>query len=179
MNMPRKNHIHRSKLKFTCTSSLMPFTRLQFAPPRDKTNQVVCVPSEDSDQPGHPPSLIRVFAVRMKKAWVLSYPLTALRRLWSDWADAQADLSLSWAQSFCWFCHLFSTDDKICYPMLSFMVFNCQHHYDSVVVNHRICQTNQAKLWQVRQLFCLCQTICLTKLPVKHTSLYNVCQKFC
>ena len=31
-------------------------------------------PSEDSDQFGHPPSLIRVFAVRMKKAWVLSYP---------------------------------------------------------------------------------------------------------
>ena len=28
-------------------------------------------PSEDSDQPGHPPSLIRVFAVCMKKAWVL------------------------------------------------------------------------------------------------------------
>ena len=23
-----------------------------------------CAPSEDSDQPGHPPSLIRVFAVR-------------------------------------------------------------------------------------------------------------------
>ena len=32
-----------------------------------------CAPSEDSDQPGHPPSLIIVFAVRMKKAWVLSY----------------------------------------------------------------------------------------------------------
>ena len=28
------------------------------------------------------------------KAWVLSYPLSAQRRLWSDWADAQADLSL-------------------------------------------------------------------------------------
>ena len=41
----------------------------------------------------HPPSLIRVFAVRMKKAWVLSYPLSAQRRLWSDWADAQADQS--------------------------------------------------------------------------------------
>ena len=26
-----------------------------------------------------------VFAVRMKKAWVLSYPLSAQRRLWSDW----------------------------------------------------------------------------------------------
>ena len=56
-----------------------------------------CAPSEDSDQPGHPPSLIRVFAVRMKKAWVLSYPLSAQRRLWSDWADAQADLILRWA----------------------------------------------------------------------------------
>ena len=58
-----------------------------------------CAPSEDSDQPGHPPSLIRVFAVRMKKAWVLSYPMSAQRRLWSDWADAQADLSLRWAHS--------------------------------------------------------------------------------
>ena len=58
-----------------------------------------CAPSEDSDQPGHPPSLIRVFAVRMKKAWVLSYPSSAQRTLWSDWADAQADLSLRWAHT--------------------------------------------------------------------------------
>ena len=56
-------------------------------------------PSEDSDQPGHPPSLFRVFAVRTKKAWVLSYPLSAQRRLWSDWADAQADQRLRWAYS--------------------------------------------------------------------------------
>ena len=53
-----------------------------------------CVPSEDSGQPGHLPSMIRVFTVRMKKAWVLSYPLSAQRRLWSDWVDAQADPSL-------------------------------------------------------------------------------------
>ena len=58
-----------------------------------------CAPSEDSDQPGHPSSLIRVFAVRLQKAWVFSYPLSAQRRLWSDWADAQADLSLRWAHS--------------------------------------------------------------------------------
>ena len=32
--------------------------------PHDKTNKMTCAPSEDSDQPGHPPSLIRVFAVR-------------------------------------------------------------------------------------------------------------------
>ena len=41
-------------------------------------------------------------AVRMKKAWVLSYPLSAQRTLWSYWADAQAESSLG-AQSFCWF----------------------------------------------------------------------------
>ena len=56
-----------------------------------------CAPSEDSDQSGHPPSLIRAFVVRMKKPWVLRYPLSAQQRLWSDWADAQADLSLGWA----------------------------------------------------------------------------------
>ena len=64
-----------------------------------QNQQNECAPSEDSDQPGHLPSLIRVFAVRMKKAWVLSYPLSAQRRLWLDWADAQADLSLRWAHS--------------------------------------------------------------------------------
>ena len=75
-------------------------------PHRDKTNKMACAPNEDSDQPGHPPSLIRVFAVRMWKAWVLSYPLSTQRRLWSDWADAQADLSLRWAHMpFRWFCH--------------------------------------------------------------------------
>ena len=58
-----------------------------------------CVPSKDSDQPGHPPGLIRVFAVRMKKAWVLNYPLSAQQRRWSDRAEAQADLSLRCAQS--------------------------------------------------------------------------------
>ena len=44
-----------------------------FEPPHDKTNKMACAPSEASDQHGHPPSLIRVFAVRMKNAWVLSY----------------------------------------------------------------------------------------------------------
>ena len=32
-------------------------------PPHDETNKMACAPSEDSDQPGHPSSLIRVFAV--------------------------------------------------------------------------------------------------------------------
>ena len=79
--------------------NVLPSLLVSFEPPHDKTSKMACVPSEDTDQPGHPPSLIRVFAVRMKKAWVLSYPLNALRRLRSDWADAQAYLSLRWAHS--------------------------------------------------------------------------------
>ena len=33
-------------------------------PQRDKNNKMICALSKDSDQPGHLPSLIRVFAVR-------------------------------------------------------------------------------------------------------------------
>ena len=32
--------------------------------------------------------VLSVFAVHMKKAWVLNYLWSAQRRLWSDWADA-------------------------------------------------------------------------------------------
>ena len=51
-----------------------------------------CAPSEDSDQPGHPPSLIRVFACAQ-------YVAKGPRFLHadsedSDWVDAQADLSV-------------------------------------------------------------------------------------
>ena len=55
-------------------------TLLICEPRHDKNQQSECAPSEDSDQPGHPPSLIRVFAFRMKKPWALSYPLSAQRR---------------------------------------------------------------------------------------------------
>ena len=34
-------------------------------PAHDKTYKMAYAPSKDSDQPGHPPSLIRVFAVRI------------------------------------------------------------------------------------------------------------------
>ena len=71
-----------------------------------QNQQSECAPSEDSDQPGHPPSLIRAFAVRMKKLWVLSYPLSAsedshqtgrMPRL--IWVFAGRTLIL-------WFCHV-------------------------------------------------------------------------
>ena len=91
----------RIKLLWLILLSLLPFK-----PRHDKTNKMNVRPA-NSDQPGQPPSLIKVFAVRMKKPWVFSYPLSAQRRLWSDWAYAKAELSLRWAHclSFCWFCH--------------------------------------------------------------------------
>ena len=89
-----------------------------------QNQQNECAPSKESDQPGHPPSLIRVFAVHMNKALVLSYPLSAQRRLWSDWADAKADLSLRLAHSHfvilscrgsnAWWIHEWSCADIAC-----------------------------------------------------------------
>ena len=50
---------------------------LTFESPHDKTNKMCR------------PSLVRVFAVPMKKAWVLSYPLSAQLRIWSEWLDSK------------------------------------------------------------------------------------------
>ena len=63
-------------------------------PSRDKTNKMACVPV-NLESLFHLPRLILVLTVCLK-AMILSYmyPLSAQRRLWSDWADAQADLSL-------------------------------------------------------------------------------------
>ena len=69
-----------------------------FEPPHDKTNKMTVRPAKTQISLGIRP-VWSVFAVRMKKAWVLSYPLSTQRRLWSDWADAQADLSLCWMHS--------------------------------------------------------------------------------
>ena len=67
---------------------------------------MVCAPSEDSDQPGRQPSLIRVFAVRSMGSLGPKLSSCGQRRLWSDWADAQADLRLRWAHiPFYWLCH--------------------------------------------------------------------------
>ena len=81
-----------------------------YKPAYDKTYKMAFALSEDSDQPRHPPSKIRVFAVGMKKAWVLSYPLSAQWRLWSDggcpgWSESSLGacailLVLSWAGSY-------------------------------------------------------------------------------
>ena len=58
-----------------------------FEPQHDKNHQNGCAPSEDSDQPRHPPSLIRVFAL----VWSES-SLSAWRKLGSlatHWAHSE------------------------------------------------------------------------------------------
>ena len=59
-----------------------------------QNQQNECASSETQISLGISP-VWSVFTVRMYKLWVLSYPLSAQRRLWSVWADAQADLSHS------------------------------------------------------------------------------------
>ena len=74
--------------------------------PHDKTNKMTGAPSKDSDQSGHLVSLIRVFAVHSVGSWGPKVSSCGQQRLWSDWVDVQADLSLRWVhRSFCWFCH--------------------------------------------------------------------------
>ena len=53
-----------------------------FEPLHDKTNKMTCVPSKDSDQPGHPPSLIRVFAVHSIGSKGPNVSSCTQRRLW-------------------------------------------------------------------------------------------------
>ena len=87
-----KKHIH----------SLFFYLITKNEPRHDKTNKVTVCPAKTQISLG-----IRlvwsVFAVRIKKAWVLSYPLSARRRLirlggCPGWSES----SLS-AQSLCWF----------------------------------------------------------------------------
>ena len=56
--------------------------------------------------------------------WVAKDPrfLHADGEDWSDWADAQADLSLRWThRSFCWFCHAAAQIFLYCVVVLSFV----------------------------------------------------------
>ena len=106
------------RLKRSCITSVSSYYSYIPVVPRIwaaswQNQQNDCAPSEDSDQPGHPLGLIRVFTVRQ---WVAKDPsfLHADSEdsdqpghpLWSDLADAQADLSLRWVHMpFCLFCH--------------------------------------------------------------------------
>ena len=89
-------------------------------PRHDKTNKMCLCPAKAQISLG-------IFTVRMKKPWVLSYPLSAQRRLWSDWVDAQADQSLRWAHTYfvgfvmSWFmCFISTPSINYCLFLLSY-----------------------------------------------------------
>ena len=68
VSMAKRFHIEfyakcKNVMKYICATYL-DSRKKHFEPPHDKTNKMTFVHSEDSDQPGHPPSLIRVFVVR-------------------------------------------------------------------------------------------------------------------
>ena len=86
----------------------------------DKTNKMTVRPAKTQISLGirplvlsrvgsiykHPPRLIRVFALRSVGSYGPKLSSCRQRRLWSDWADAQADLSFRWVHMpFCWFRH--------------------------------------------------------------------------
>ena len=73
------------------------FVQNQESQKREETYLRRCAPIEDSNQPAHPRSLIKVFVVRMKKFCVLCYPKCAQLRFLLGCANAQADLNLYWA----------------------------------------------------------------------------------
>ena len=62
------------KLKLLCCTE-----PIIIEPPHDKTNKMACVLSKDSDSPRHPPSLIRIFAVHMKKLPIKRTAKTLIR----------------------------------------------------------------------------------------------------
>ena len=91
--------VHKRRRELFISESYL-FMKLLYEPLHDKTNKLTCAPSKDSDHPGHPPSLIIVFAVCMTKPWPgPQLPIECT-------AKTQTDLSLHWVhRSFCWFCH--------------------------------------------------------------------------
>ena len=56
---------------------------MKIEPPHDKTNKMTVHPAKTQVSLGIRP-VRSVFAVRMKKAWVFSYPLSVQQRLCSD-----------------------------------------------------------------------------------------------
>ena len=76
-----------------------------FKSAHNKAYNMTCATSEDSDQPAHSRSLIRVFADRMCHLQPPVYPKTDKREPLSCWVNVQADPNFCWShRSKCRFC---------------------------------------------------------------------------
>ena len=107
-----------------------------------------------------------VFAVRIKKAWVFSYPFSAQRRLWSDWADAQDDLSLRWAHS-----HF------VGFVMLRLILWMCDGCFvgdmDVLWMTWTVCGYMWSMCWGWCDVFCGCVVCFMEDMDVLW--MYSVC----
>ena len=90
----------------------------------NKTNKMTCGPSEDLDQPGHPPSLISLCCPK-KFGFLATHKAHSKDGL--DCVDVKADRSLCGRTSFCLFCRapahlsyvpLFPFNDQITVKLL-------------------------------------------------------------
>ena len=97
-------------------------------PQHNKTNKMTCVPSKDSDQPGHPPSLISLHSVHEETLGPY-YPLSAQQRHWSDWLDAGCagrigGFLMTWLNyKWCWsikesWCHMTNQTTFTCFVIM-------------------------------------------------------------
>ena len=145
---------------------------LSFEPRHDKTNKMSVRPAKTQISLGIRP-VWSVFAVYMKKPWIRSYSLSAQWRLWSDWADAQADLSLLGSSSFCWFCHLYMSHLRL----LVQIALNLENLFGQSILSLEIWhfgRHNQLKLFPHYRQFLPCSPFCLFRMFAKSfkTSLF-------
>ena len=77
-----------------CTVRTMQTCQIKFEPAHDKPYCKTCVTSRDSDQPVHPSGLARALVYPFLNSLGAVEDACDQRRLWSDCADTQADLSL-------------------------------------------------------------------------------------
>ena len=91
-------------------------------PAHDKTYNKTCATIEDSDQPAHPRSLIRVFANRLCRLRPPGYPKRDKREPLPYWVDVQGDLSS---------CCLYTSYCRICHALLIFLVYRIYCSWDA------------------------------------------------
>ena len=115
-----------------------------FEPPHDKTNKMTVRSVKTQISLGNRP----VWSESSLRAqWVAMDPsfLHAGSKDWSDWVDAQADLSLCWVHmSFCWFwhevAHLIYEKKKNCFSLLMLfpakVVFMCWRNVRFIPFEH-------------------------------------------
>ena len=89
----KKKKKKKNVMKYIC-AAYVDSRKKHFEPPHDKTNKMTFVSSEDSDQPGNPPSLIRVFAVRSMGSLGPNFASGGQRWLWQGGCPGWSESSL-------------------------------------------------------------------------------------